>query len=161
MLEVMKTLRASGAFEYVEPDYVVRGNRTPTDPAFVSGALWGLRNTGQNGGTPDADIDAPEAWDFSTGSTNVIVAVIDTGIRYTHQDLASQMWRNAGEIPGNGRDDDGDGYVDNVFGMNAITGTGNPFDDNDHGTHVAGTIGAAANNGYAQVGVAWQVRLRA
>ena len=161
MLEVMKTLRASGAFEYVEPDYVVRGNRTPTDPAFVSGALWGLRNTGQNGGTPDADIDAPEAWDFSTGSTNVIVAVIDTGIRYTHQDLASQMWRNAGEIPGNGRDDDGDGYVDNVFGMNAITGTGNPFDDNDHGTHVAGTIGAAANNGYAQVGVAWQVRLMA
>ncbi len=161
VLEVMKALRASGAFEYVEPDYLVRGNRMPTDPAFVSGALWGLRNTGQIGGTPDADIDAPEAWDLTTGSTNVIVAVIDTGIRYTHQDLASQMWRNAGEIPGNGRDDDGDGYVDNVFGINAITGTGNPFDDNDHGTHVAGTIGAAANNGYAQVGVAWQVRLMA
>jgi hypothetical protein len=89
------------------------------------------------------------------------VAIIDTGIRYTHQDLAAQVWHNPGEIPGNGIDDDGDGYVDNVYGINAITGSGDPFDDNNHGTHVAGTIGAAANNTGPHVGVTWQVRLMA
>src|SRR5258706_129689 len=83
----------------------------------------------------------------STDSTNVIVAIIDTGIRYTHDELAAQMWRNPGEISGNGIDDDGDGYVDDVFGINAILHNGNPMDDNNHGTHVAGTIGAAANDG--------------
>jgi len=161
VLATIKVLRASGLFEYVEPDYLVSASGMPTDQALANGTLWGLHNTGQSGGTPDADIDAPEAWDITTGSTNVIVAVIDTGIRYTHADLASQMWRNPLEIPGNGIDDDRDGYVDNVFGMNAITGSGNPLDDHGHGTHVAGTIGAAANNGSPHVGVAWQVRLMA
>lgn len=107
----------------------------PTDGAFTTGTLWGLRNTGQNGGVSGADIDVVRAWDLTTGSTDVIVAVIDTDIRYTHIDLSAQMWRNSGEVPGNGIDDDGDGYVDNVFGINAITGSGNPMDENGHGTH--------------------------
>lgn len=161
LLELSKSLRASGLFEYVEPDYILQADVVPTDPAFADGRLWGLHNTGQNGGLPDADLDAPEAWNLTVGSTNVIVAVIDTGIRPTHVDLAAQMWRNPGEIPGNGVDDDGDGYVDNVHGINAITGSGDSADDHGHGTHVAGTIGAAANNGRAQVGVCWQVRLMA
>ena len=161
LLERIKALRDSGAFEYVEPDYRVSADRVPSEPEATNGVLWGLHNPGLTGATSDVDIDAPEAWNIGVGSTNVIVAVIDTGIRYTHQDLITQMWRNPGEIPGNGRDDDLDGFVDNIHGVNTITGSGDPFDDNDHGTHVAGTIGAAANNGHPAVGVAWQVRLMA
>lgn len=152
-------LQATGLFRYVEPDYIQTALAVPTDASFTDGTLWGLRNTGQSGGVPGADIDAVRAWDLTTGSTDVIVAVIDSGIRYTHRDLAAQMWRNPGEIPGNGVDDDQDGYVDNVFGINAINGSGDPLDDNDHGTHCAGTIGAAANDVNPHVGVAWQVRL--
>ncbi|MBC8002902.1 MAG: S8 family serine peptidase, partial [Opitutaceae bacterium] len=161
LTERMAALKATGLFEYVEPDYEVRALATPTDSAFVDGTLWGLRNTGQNGGAAGGDIGAVAAWDITTGSTNVIVAVVDTGIRYTHNDLAAQMWRNPGEIPANGIDDDGDGFVDNIFGINSIVSSGDPMDDNDHGTHVAGTIGAAANNGNPHVGVAWNVRLMA
>jgi len=154
-------LQATGAFLYVEPDYMVRIQATPTDSAYQDGTLWGLNNTGASGGVAGADIQAEEAWDITTGSPNVIVGVIDTGIRYTHQDLAARMWTNPDEIPGNGQDDDNDGYVDNVYGINAIIGSGNPMDDNDHGTHCAGTIGAQANGGGPHVGVAWNIRLMA
>jgi subtilisin family serine protease len=152
-------LMASGRFEYVEPDYELKATLVPNDSRFVDGTLWGLKNSGQSGGLPGADIGAEAAWNVTTGSVNVVVAVIDSGIRHTHQDLAAQMWTNPGEVAGNGLDDDGDGYVDNVYGINAITGTGNPVDDNDHGTHCAGTIGAAANDGNPHVGVAWKVKL--
>lgn len=158
---MISELQASGLFRYVEPDYPLKAYEAPSDSFFTDGTLWGLRNTDQSGGIFGIDIGAESAWDVTTGSTNIIVAIIDSGIRYTHRDLEAQMWRNPGEIPGNGKDDDRDGYVDNVFGINAITGSGNPFDRNDHGTHVAGTIGAAANNGHPHVGVAWNVRLMA
>jgi len=165
LIQRINDLKRTGLFEYVEPDYLVEASLVPTDQAFVDGSLWGLENTGQNGGLAGADIAAPAAWDLTTGSTNVIVAVIDTGIRYTHRDLTNQMWRNPGESGGgketNGKDDDGDGYIDNVFGINAINGSGNPMDDDGHGTHCAGTIGAAANDGNPHVGVAWRVRLMA
>lgn len=154
-------LRQSGQFEYVEPDYVRQLSISPADTFFLDGSLWGLRNYGQLGGVPGADLNLTNAWDITVGSTNIIVAVLDSGIRYTHLDLAAQMWRNPGEILGDGIDNDGDGFVDNVFGINAITGSGDPNDDNGHGTHVAGTIGAAANNGQPHVGVAWNVRLMA
>lgn len=154
-------LRQSGQFEFVEPDYVRKLSLSPPDTFFLDGTLWGLRNVGQAGGVRGADLNVTNAWDITVGSTNVIVAVLDSGIRYTHQDLAAQMWRNPNEIAGDGIDNDGDGYVDNVFGINAITGTGDPNDDNGHGTHVAGTIGAAANNGHAHVGVVWNTRLMA
>jgi subtilisin family serine protease len=161
LVERIQALKASGLFEYVEPDYYGQIFLTPTDAAFVDGRLWGLQNLGQNGGVPGADISAVAAWDLTTGSTNVIVAVIDTGIWYTHQDLATQMWHNPGEIPNNGIDDDDNGYIDDVYGVNAVMDNGDPLDDHDHGTHVAGTIGAAANNGRPHVGVAWRVRLMA
>ncbi len=161
--ERMGTLRASGRYTFVEPDYVVRTQAVPTDAAFTDGTLWGLRNTGQASGVAGADVDAVRAWDLSTGSAGVIVGVIDSGIRYTHRELASRMWRNPGESGAgretNGIDDDADGYVDNVFGINAILRNGDPMDDNDHGTHCAGTIGAAAADGHPHVGVAWDVRL--
>jgi subtilisin family serine protease len=120
-----------------------------------------LHNDGQSGGTSDADIDAPEAWDISTGSSEVIVAVIDTGVDYNHVDLAANMWSNPGEIPGNGIDDDGNGYVDDVHGINAINNSGDPMDDHGHGTHCAGTIAAVGNNGQGVVGVNWTAKIMA
>ncbi len=159
----IQALRNSGQFDYVEPDYIVSANLQPTDSRFQDGTLWGLRNLGGSGGVIGADINAEAAWNISTGSTNVIVAVIDTGVRYTHQDLSTQMWRNPGESgsgkEANGIDDDNNGYIDDVFGINSITGTGDPFDDNDHGTHCSGTIGARANGGGGHVGVTWNVRI--
>jgi subtilisin family serine protease len=146
----LNALRDSGLFDYVEPDYQLRAYLRPNDTAFQDGTLWGLSR-----------LNAEQAWDITTGSTDVVVAVIDSGVRYTHQDLVSQMWRNPGEVAGNNVDDDGDGYVDNTYGVNAINHSGNPWDDDNHGTHVAGTIGAAANNAGAVVGVCWNVRLMA
>ncbi len=143
--------------EYIEPDYVVSALDIPNDPMFSQ--LWGLHNTGQTGGRPDADIDAVEAWDVFTGSPNVLVVVIDTGIDYNHPDLAANMWVNPGEIPGNGIDDDGNGYIDDVRGWDFYNNDNDPIDDNGHGTHCAGTIGAVGNNGIGVVGVNWTVKI--
>jgi subtilisin family serine protease len=158
--------------EYAEPDYIVSIIATPNDPQFTNGTLWGLHNTGQNGGVADADIDAPEAWDVRTDASSIIVAVIDTGVRYTHEDLAANMWKNPGETgldaqgrdkATNGIDDDGNGLIDDVYGAKYV-GTqinGDPNDDNGHGTHCAGTIGGVGNNGKGVTGVCWKVRIMA
>ncbi|KPZ53638.1 S8 family serine peptidase [Pseudoalteromonas sp. P1-25] len=155
--EAIARLKSHQAIEYVEPDYQVSIAGTPDDPRFDE--LWGLNNEGQTGGTADADIDAVEAWDISTGSRDVVVGVIDTGIDYSHSDLASNMWVNSSEIPGDGIDNDGNGFVDDVHGINAITNTGDPMDDEGHGTHVSGTIGASGNNATGVVGVNHEVSL--
>lgn len=152
--------------EFAEPDAIVRAAAaTPNDARFPE--QWGLHNTGTDGGTADVDIDAPEAWDVRHDAPNVIVAVVDSGVRYTHEDLAANIWTNPGEIPGNGIDDDGNGFVDDVHGINAIDDTGDPMDDlpdatlgvGGHGTSVAGVIGAVGNNGKGIAGVAWKVQL--
>ncbi|WP_338366968.1 S8 family serine peptidase [uncultured Pseudoalteromonas sp.] len=155
--EAIARLKSHQAIEYVEPDYQVSIASTPDDPRFDE--LWGLNNEGQTGGTADADIDAVEAWDISTGSRDVVVGVIDTGIDYNHSDLASNMWVNSSEIPGDGIDNDGNGFVDDVHGINAITNSGDPMDDEGHGTHVSGTIGASGNNATGVVGVNHEVSL--
>ena len=118
-----------------------------------------MNNSGKNGGTRDADIDALEAWGITTGSQDVIVGIIDTGVDYSHPDLVDNMWNNPCEIPGNNKDDDHNGYIDDVHGINAITDSGDPRDDQGHGSHVAGTIGAKGNNGLGVVGVNWNVRI--
>ena len=161
LLDRIKNLQRTGAFEYVEPDYLQTASLEPNDSAYTDGTLWGLKNTGAAGGVAGADIAAAAAWSITTGNASVIVAVVDTGVNYLHQDLASQMWVNPGEIAGNGLDDDNDGYVDNVYGINAVTNGGDPMDDNQHGSHVSGTIGALANGGGPIVGVAWNVRIMA
>ena len=133
--------------------------RIPNDPQFSS--MYGLNNTGQTGGTIDADIDAPEAWNINTGTGRTIVAVIDTGVDYNHQDLAANMWHNLGETPGDGIDNDGNGYVDDIYGYDFANNDADPMDDNGHGTHVSGTIGAVGNNGIGTTGVNWNTRIMA
>ena len=152
----------------VEPNYRIQISKTPNDPSF--GALWGLHNVGQSNGTINADIDAPEAWDIETGNSNIIVAVVDTGVDYYHEDLSANMWRNPGELGydaggldkrSNDIDDDGNGYVDDVYGANFIWGTGDPWDDSGHGSHCAGTIAAVGSNGVGVAGVCWRARIMA
>lgn len=101
----------------------------------------------------------PAAWDRTTGADDRIALVIDTGVLYTHPDLAANMWSNPGETPGDGIDNDGNGYVDDVHGINAILNTGNPLDDNGHGTHCAGILGGRGNNGQGVAGVAWNTKI--
>ncbi|SIO26764.1 FG-GAP repeat-containing protein [Singulisphaera sp. GP187] len=157
---VKASLAGLPGFRYVEPDFIVSVNSTtPNDPNFST--LYGLDNTAQAGGVQDADIDAPEAWDLTTGSSRVVVGVIDSGVDYNHPDLAANMWRNPGEIPGDGIDNDGNGYKDDVYGYDFINGDGDPMDDYGHGTHVAGTLGAVGNNGVGVTGVNWQSRIMA
>ncbi len=157
--EAVKKFSADPNVEYAEPNYIVYADSTPDDPRFSE--LWGLHNTGQTGGITDADIDAPEAWDIQTGSSNVVIAVIDTGVDYNHEDLSSNMWTNPGETPDDGIDNDGNGFVDDVFGWDFCNNDNDPFDDHSHGTHCAGTIGAVGNNSTGVVGVNWTVRIMA
>jgi subtilisin family serine protease len=158
--DTLAALKESPHIEYAEPDHLrFARDIFPDDPGFSS--QWGLFNTGQSGGTVDADIDAEEAWQLTTGSSQVIVAVIDSGIDYTHEDLRDNLWENPGEIAGNGLDDDGNGYVDDRYGIDAVSNSGNPFDDDGHGTHVAGIIAAVGNNGIGVTGVCWACRIMA
>ena len=156
MQAALAQLKASSSVLYAEPNYIVTAAAVPNDPRFAE--LYGLDNTGQTGGTPDADIDAPEAWDIQTG-TDVVVAVIDTGLDYNHEDIVGNVWTNPGEIPNNGIDDDNNGYVDDVMGWDFVNNDNDPFDDNDHGTHVSGTIAAVGNNAIGVAGVNWSARI--
>lgn len=156
--DAIDTLKAlSGLVRIAEPDFIVHASLLPNDASFAQ--LYGLHNTGQTGGTTDADIDAPEAWEITTGSRAVRVGIIDTGIDYTHPDLAANIWTNPAEIAGNGIDDDGNGYIDDVRGWDFVNNDADPMDDHYHGTHCAGTIGGVGNNGSGVAGVNWQVSL--
>lgn len=151
----------SGLFEYLEPDYPLKAYRVPNDRGIASGQTWGLQNIGQQRGLADADIDAPEGWDYRTSAKDIIVAVIDSGIRYTHEDLEPNLWQNSDEIPDNNRDDDRNGVVDDQYGYNAVNHSGDPWDDDGHGTLVSGVIGAVGNNRIGSTGVAWEVQIMA
>ena len=157
--QAAKLLNGMPDVVYAEPNYKISTLAAPSDSRFSE--LWGMSNTGQTGGSADADIDALEAWDISTGDPGIVVAVIDTGVDYNHEDLAANMWTNPGEIPGNAIDDDGNGYVDDVHGIDTVNADGDPFDDNGHGTHTSGTIGGVGDNGIGVAGVNWNVRIMA
>jgi subtilisin family serine protease len=158
----MALLRANPLVEYVEPDYIVQHDvgSLPNDERFPE--LWGLDNTGQvSWGTPDADIDGPEAWSLETGNTGVVVAVIDSGVDYTHPDIAANMFRNVVDCNDDLVDDDGNGFVDDCYGIDTVNGDSDPMDDRGHGTHVAGIIGAAGDNSVGVTGVTWSVGILA
>lgn len=129
-----------------EPNYAYFASAAPNDSFYSY----------QYASTP---MSLPAAWDKTTGSSNRIVLVIDTGVLYTHPDLAANMWANPGEVPGDGIDNDSNGYVDDVYGINAITNSGNPLDDHGHGTHCAGILGGHGNNGQGVAGVAWNTKI--
>jgi subtilisin family serine protease len=154
----LATYKNSPTFEYIEPDYIVTTAATfPNDLSF--GQLWGLHNTGQGGGTPDADIDAPEAWDIQTGNPNLVIGVIDTGVDYNHPDLVGNIWTNPGEIANDGIDNDNNGYIDDIRGWDFAYNDNNPSDVDGHGTHVSGTIAGKGNNGVGVTGVAWNAKI--
>jgi subtilisin family serine protease len=155
----LELFQSSSLVEYAQLDYRVQVMTTPNDPQY--GSQWDLENVSQTGGVADADIDASAAWDVTTGSGSTIVAVIDTGVDYTHPDLAGNMWVNTGEVAGDGIDNDGNGYVDDVYGYDFINHDSDPYDDQGHGTHVAGTIGAEGDNGIGISGINWDVQIMA
>lgn len=158
--DVTKIVQSLPGVEFVEPDYIVSKSVVPNDPRFND--LWGLDNNGQSGGTANADINAPEAWEVTKGSSDVVVGVIDTGVDYLHPDLAANMWKNQAELNGvAGQDDDGNGYIDDIYGIDPANNDSDPMDDEGHGTHVAGTIGAVGDNNEGVVGVNHSVQMAA
>jgi serine protease len=153
----LKNLQSRTDVLAATPDFRIYLDATPNDSSYAS--QWALENNGV-GGVVDADIDAAQAWNYGT-SSSVVVAVIDTGIDYNHFDLAQNIWINSREIAGNGVDDDRNGYTDDVRGWNFVSRNNNPMDDNGHGTHVAGTIGAVGNNGAGVSGIVWNIKMMA
>jgi hypothetical protein len=159
---ILNKLKSDPRILIAQYNHIIKQRATiPNDTQFAS--LWAMENTGQNGGTPGADIDATLAWDITTGGLTatgdtIVVAVIDGGFQLNHPDL--DFWKNYNEIPGNSIDDDGNGYVDDVNGWNAIDQNGTISSDY-HGTHVAGTIGAIGNNNLGVTGVNWKVKIMA
>ena len=153
--------------QYAQPNYIDKPFATPNEPGFA--LQWPLNNTGQTvqgiAGTPDADIDAPEAWNTITGSSAVTVGIADTGIAYDAPDLTGNIWLNPGESGAgketNNVDDDGNGKIDDFRGWDFSDEDNDPMDDESHGSNVAGIIGAVGNNGYGVVGVNWNVRVAA
>jgi subtilisin family serine protease len=163
---LLQRYRSSPLVERVQPNYIHHeASNPPNDPKFSQ--QWSLNNTAHSGtcnpaGTYDADIDAPEAWDFVTGNPNVVVAVLDGGVNYNHPDLLGNIWSNPYDDCSNGIDNDGDGLIDDCRGWNFAApapGNNDPMDDDGHGTHIAGIIGARGDNGAGTSGVVWRVKV--
>ncbi|PGA88676.1 S8 family peptidase [Bacillus toyonensis] len=163
MKELIQTLNKSPNIEYAEPNYIVSPASSSNDSYYNS--LWGLKNIGQNiqgsVGSPNIDINVEEAWTKTEGSSNITIGIIDTGIDINHPDLKNNIWKNPDEIPGDGIDNDNNGYIDDIYGWDFVNNNNSVYDGtgDSHGTHVAGTIAAAKNNTIGVVGVAPQVKV--
>ena len=148
-----------GFVSRVEPNYKVNAFAEPSDFFYRLGLLWGLNNTGANGSSKNVDVDAIEAWGMSQGSSDLVVAVIDTGVSLNHPDLVDNIWRNPQEIPNNNLDDDKNGFIDDFFGYDFVNNAPSPNDQMFHGTHCAGIIAAKNNNNRGIAGVAPNVKI--
>jgi subtilisin family serine protease len=167
LVELPATLSVEAACEryrndpgvlYAEPNYRLTASTLPNDPRFPE--QWALHNTGTRpDSVADADIDAVEAWNVTTGSSDVVVSVIDTGVQYTHPALAGNMFRNEADCDHDGVDDDANGYADDCYGIDTYNDDSDPLDDESHGTHVSGIIGAVGNDGIGIAGVNWSTRI--
>jgi subtilisin family serine protease len=161
MLSAMNALASQPWVAHVEPNYIYKAVAMPNDPDY--GLYWGLKNTGQavNGsaGIAGKDMSVSKAWDINTNCAAITVAVIDTGVDYNHPDLTTNIWNNTAEIVGDGIDNDGNGFVDDIRGWDFVQGDNDPMDFAHHGTHVAGTIGASGNNGVGGTGVCWNASI--
>ncbi|MGD9160296.1 MAG: S8 family serine peptidase [Desulfobacteraceae bacterium] len=151
---VSAAVKASDDSIEVFPNIVKHLNRTIPDDPFLSDQWCHL-----NQDNPYSDMDSAKVWDISTGSTDAVIALIDSGVDYNHPDLSANIWVNPGEIAGNGIDDDGNGYVDDIHGIDSGDGDTDPMDYDGHGTHVAGIMGAVGDNGLGVAGVNWQVKI--
>ncbi|MDX5418909.1 MAG: S8 family serine peptidase [Hymenobacteraceae bacterium] len=160
-LEAIGRLKGATDIEYVEPNYIYQHQATSNDPYYTNGSLWGM----YGGSTSPANqygSHAGVAWaNNRTGSSTVVIGIIDEGVMYNHPDLNANIWTNPGEVAGNGIDDDGNGYIDDVYGWDFDGNNNSIFDgsQDDHGTHVAGTIGGSGGNGTGVVGVVWNVKM--
>lgn len=152
VLEVVAALRATGLVDFAEENTIGRWISDPNDPLFSD--QWGLKNTGQTGGSFDADIDADLAWDLESGLPSVVVSILDSGTEISHEDLTDNIWINPGEIPNNNVDDEGNGFIDDVYGWDFGNGNNSVPGSFWHGTSVAGVVGATTNNGKGVAGVA-------
>ena len=149
----ISSLQESPDVEYAEPNYIYRASKTPNDSMFSR--LWGMFNQPSN-----FDIGATKAWDIQTGNKDLVIAVIDTGVDYTHPDIAPNIWTNQAELNGKpGVDDDGNGFIDDIHGYNFDKNIGDSKDDHGHGTHCSGTIAGRGDNGIGVTGVVWQAKV--
>jgi len=164
--EAIEMLQKDPLVEYVQPNYYRRADLYPNDPHFVNGDLWGLKSNpaSSSGGNNNGGINMPQAWDQVTDCSNVVVAVIDTGVDYLHPELSPNIWHNEDEIANNGIDDDENGYIDDLIGWDMLQDDNDPLDHaflvaGSHGSHVAGTIGAVGNNSKGIAGICWKVQI--
>ncbi|MBI4850035.1 MAG: S8 family serine peptidase [Nitrospirae bacterium] len=156
--EAIKYYELDPNVEYAEPNFIVHALAVPNDPSYSQ--LWGLHNDGQTGSITGAGIHAPEAWDLTTGSSDVVIAVVDTGVAYNHPDLSDNIWTNTGETDcTDAIDNDGNGYTDDCHGWDFVGHDNDTTDYNGHGTHLAGIIAAAGNNGIGITGVMWKAKI--
>jgi len=145
---LIRRLRADERIRFAEPDFLVATSEQPNDPMYVS--QYALDQPG----TAVGDVAAPLAWDRQTACAKI--AVLDSGVDKDHPDLRPNLWKNSGETSGNGKDDDSNGYVDDIYGADILDGKGSGLDANGHGTHVAGIIAAAGNNAAGVSGICWK-----
>lgn len=145
---IVKEYEKDPLVEWAEPNYIYKASVTPNDPGLFS--QWGL-----------SKISASQSWDIERGNSSIVIAIVDTGVAWDHPDLANNIWNNTNEIPNNGIDDDGNGYVDDVRGWDFVNSDNDPMDDFGHGTHTAGIAAAVTNNSIGIAGLCWNCKIMA